>query len=873
MKKRHKIRNALGRTVLFLLLVGFFCTVILSSAFVIYAVKGIDAELDMDMLMASQGRTTKLYYTDAEGNAVEMEDQRLIGSENRVWIPLEQIPIDVQNAFIAIEDHRFFEHKGVDLRRTAGALLGFFSGGAHYGGSTITQQLVKNLTGDNSVSPKRKITEIMRALDLEGRMTKEAILEIYLNTVYLAEGCYGLETAAETYFGKSASELTAAEGAALAAVIQYPTKYDPVKNPENNRARRDTVLWRMHELGLLEDEAYEESVSSQTVLHLGAQTENEVKNSWYTEVVIEDVIADLSERYGLSRTAASRMLYNGGLSVYTAMDRKMQEAVEQYYENIENFPKSEEGARAESATVLIDPKSGRLLAVAGNIGEKKSDRIFNLATQMLRSPGSVIKPVTVYAPALEKDLITWASVYDDVPVTFTKSGSGYSLWPKNNPRVYAGLTTVNTALCRSTNTVAVRILGQLGVQTSFGYAKRLGISHLIERENGENGEILSDVAVAPLALGAVTRGVSVREMTGAYGALACGGVYHESFSYTAVYDKDGNLLLSHDESGERVFSEETADIMTRMLQNVVAYGTAKDLTLQKSVAVAGKTGTSNANTDRWFIGYTPDLLCGVWYGYKDARDIGTHKKNPAVLIFDGLLTKIYGRNASETVSLDKGHTFAQSEGVVKCLYCKDSGELPTSACSHDLRGHRLEYGYFKKGTEPSSRCDTHILVDYDGKTNALAAPHCPSENIVRIALLKYYNRSFPCRVTVTDAQYMYRHLPYGAAPDTDEGEAFFQDFYESGGNFIGISGAKSARNRYCAEHEHPIEEVTEPEETAVTEETAESTADPQETASAQTAREETASEATSPSETTPIQPRETESETAKKKRLIPWGFS
>ncbi|MBR6744293.1 MAG: transglycosylase domain-containing protein, partial [Clostridia bacterium] len=555
MKKRHKIRHAIGRILACFLLIGLFSTLILSSAFILYATKGIDASLDMDMLVANQGRTTKLYYTDADGNAVEMEDQRLIGSENRIWIPLEKIPIEVQNAFIAIEDHRFFEHKGMDMKRTVGAVLGFLSGGGHYGGSTITQQLIKNLTGDNSVTPKRKLTEIMRALKLEKRMSKEAILELYLNTVYLSEGCYGLETAAETYFGKSASELTAAEGASLAAVIQYPTKYDPVKNPENNRNRRDTVLWRMHELGLLKDTVYEESIASPTALHLGQKEERAVRNSWFTEVVIEDVIADLSEKYGLSRAAASSMLYNGGLSVYTTMDKKMQETVEQYYENIENFPKSAEGARADSSAVLIDPKSGRLLAVAGAVGEKKSDRIFNLATQMLRSPGSVIKPITVYAPAIEKNLITWASVYDDVPVTFTKEGSGYALWPKNNPRVYAGLTTVNTALCRSTNTVAVRILKQLGEQTSFGYARALGISHLIERENGENGAVLSDIAPAPLALGAVTRGVSVREMTGAYSALACGGVYHETVSYTAVYDKDGKLLLSNEMQGQPVFGE------------------------------------------------------------------------------------------------------------------------------------------------------------------------------------------------------------------------------------------------------------------------------------------------------------------------------
>ena len=247
-----------------------------------------------------------------------------------------------------------------------------------------------------------------------------------------------------------------------------------------------------------------------------------------------------------------------------------------------------------------------------------------------------------------------------------------------------------------------------------------------------------------------------------------------------------------------------------------------------------------------------------------------------MLVFDGLLTKIYAKNAAETVSLDKSHTFAQSENVVRCLYCKDSGELPTSACSHDLRGHRLEYGYFKKGTEPTSRCDTHILVDYDSKTNAVAAEHCPSENIIRVALLKYYNRSFPCEITVTDAQYIYRHLPYGAEPSASENEAFFQDFYESAGNYIGVAGAKQARNRYCTEHEHPPEEMTDPTETEGTEEKgvkgeqAEFPTDPTESESSEAAREERTDAETTPAETTPIQPRETEAETKKKKRFIGW---
>ena len=808
MKRNHGKR--FGRAVLAFFLVIVFTAAILASSFVIYATEVIDAELDLEMLVANQGRTTKLYYHDGDGNAVELENERLHGTENRIWIPLSKIPKDVQNAFIAIEDHRFYEHSGVDFRRTAGAVLGFASGGGvGYGGSTITQQLIKNLTGDNKVTVKRKLTEIMRALDLEKEVSKETILELYLNTVYLAEGCYGLETAAELYFGKTASELTLVEGATLAAIIQYPTRYDPIQNPAYNKERRNTILWRMHELGLLADEVYEEAIHTETELHLGTMRESEKKLSWFTEVVIEDVIHDLSETYHLSRTAASQMLYNGGLSVYTTMDAKMQEAVEAYYANIENFPKSKEGVRASSSTVLINPKNGHLLAVAGDIGEKTSDRILNLATQMLRSPGSVIKPISVYAPALDKNLITWASVFDDVPVTFTESGGVYSAWPKNNPRVYSGLTTVNTALMKSTNTVAVRVLKKLGENNSYRFLKSLGITTLVEHEKGGNGKTFSDIAAAPLALGATTRGVSLREMTGAYTMLASGeGVHHDAISYTEVYDKDGNLLLSHKEDGTQAIGKDTADIMTRLLKNVVLYGTASDMTLSRSVPVAGKTGTSNANTDRWFIGYTPDLLCGVWYGHKDARDIGTHKINPAVTIFDGLMSRLYAKNASEKITLNKKNTFPKSENVVSALYCKDSGKAPAYACSHDLRGHRVVLGYFKKGTEPHSACDEHILLEYDKETRTLAGEKCPEENRIRIALVKNYSRSFPCQITVTDAEFMYRHLPFGASPTLDPTKAFFQHYYEKSGNYIGVSGVEKAHNGYCEAHETTAEETT-----------------------------------------------------------------
>ncbi len=866
MKTIRKRGKRVGIFFLSLFLVIIFTSMMLLTSFILYATKGIDAELDLDLLISEQGRTTKLFYTDAEGNEVELEAERLHGTENRIWVPLADIPVEVQNAFIAIEDHRFWEHSGIDLRRTGGAVLGFASGGGSFGGSTITQQLIKNLTGDNKATVKRKLTEIMRALDLEKKVSKETILELYLNTVYLAEGCYGLETAAERYFSKPASELSLIEGATLAAIIQYPSRFDPILHPDYNKERRNTILWRMHELGMLDDDAYEAAIHTEIALHPSEKEETEGRLSWFTETVIEDVTGDLMETYHLSRTAASHMLYQGGLTIYTTMDKKMQDAVEQYYANTANFPKSKEGVRASSAAVVIDPETGHLLAVAGDVGEKTSDRILNLATEMLRSPGSVIKPISVYAPALDRDLITWGTVFDDVPVSFTEKNGVYTAWPKNNPRVYSGLTTVNTAIMKSVNTVAVNVLKKVGVNTSFRFLKSVGITTLVENETGAGGKTFSDIALAPLALGAVTRGVSVREMTGAYTMLANGkGIHHDAVSYTKVYDKNGKLLLSNEAEGVAVIGADTADIMTKMLGNVVQYGTASDLTLSKSLPVAGKTGTSNANTDRWFIGYTPDLLCGVWYGHKDARDIGTHKVNPAVTVFDGLVSRIYAKNASDHVNLSKKHKFPTNDNVVSALYCKDSGKAPAYACSHDLRGHRVVLGYFKKGTVPKTACDEHILLDYDKETGMLWTEKCAEENRIRVAFVKNYSRKFPCQLTVTDAQYLYRHLPYGAEPSYDTGEAFFQDYYEKGG-YIGKSGVDKPHNGYSEGPSETTEST--PEETFFDEILTESTSE-----NGEKTLPETTSGALSPSfsppETTAIEGKEVQTETSGK-RLVPW---
>ncbi len=804
-KQKNKILKRISYTLLSLFLVAFLSASAVASALFIY-MKNIDADLDVRALAGGLGLTTKIYYRPTQDTEEEL--LRLHGSENRIWMDGESISPNIKKAFIAIEDHRFYEHRGIDPKRLFGAVLNFF-GGKSYGGSTITQQLIKNLTGENQVTVKRKLTEIMRALRLEKTTPKDDILEMYLNNVYLSSGCFGVETACEKYFGKSASDVSLSEAATLAAIVQNPSYYDPIRKSENNKARRQTVLSRMNELGFITEQEYEDALCEQITIaeSVSASPTDEIY-SWFVDALIEDVINDLTECYGLSREMASAKVYSGGLSIHSTLDKDMQDMIEEFYANAKNFPRNAEGI-PDSAAVIIDGKTGAVRAIAGGRGRKSANRAFCLATKARRSPGSSLKPISVYAPAIEKNLITWATVFDDVPVNITKNGSSYTLWPKNNPRVYSGLTTVNKAIMNSVNTVAVRVLEKVGVQSSFNFCKKAGISGLVESAAGENGQILSDVAAAPLALGATSLGVTVRDMAGAYTMFTRGGEFEKPYTYTAVYDSAGALLLSHGGNAERLISEETADIMTRLLKNVVVKGTAKGLSLANKVEVAGKTGTSNSGGDRWFIGCTPDYVCGVWSGYRDGRDIGEYDSNPACTVFDGIMKKVYASLPSYTKK------FSVSPNVVSCSYCADSGHLAAKACHSDPRGNRIETGYFKKGTEPREQCSTHFLVEYDKITRAVACEKCPRENIIKTALLKV-NRSFPCEFKITDSQYTYRYLPIGAEPALEENLPFFASLQKKG-EYFGTSGKDKAYNRYC--REHLLEETTE-ETTQTTTQTA-----------------------------------------------------
>lgn len=812
--KPKKKRGALGRTLMFLLnafltilLIGIITAIIVGSAFAIYVKNNVDIKVDETKFeLNTTNTTTKLYYyefSDREnriGEAVELEDARLYGGANSIFVPYSQIPKDLINAFVAIEDERFWDHKGVDWYRTIAAGVNFIIPiKDKFGASTITQQLIKNVTGENDYKIQRKIQEIFWALDLESKKSKEDILTLYLNVINLSQNCYGVQAAANTYFGKDVSELNLLECACIAAITNNPSYYNPIRFPENNKERRQTILWKMSEEGLISKETMEELWDEEPVFNLTASEKgSSTINSWYTDMVINDVVNDLVES-GYTYQAANLLVYSGGLNIYTCMDPDVQAVLDEVYTNDEYFPEHTSGMPAQSSMIILDPYTGDILGVAGAKGEKKGNRVQNFATDTVRPAGSSTKPVSVYAPALESGLITYATVYDDTPVNFRDGNT--SPWPHNLPDVYGGLTNINSAIERSVNTIAVKVLNDVGLRESFDFCRdKLGMTSLIESVELSNGQQLSDIVPAALALGQFTYGVTVREITAAYTAFANNGVFNTAHSYLNVTTADGTVLLSNEDPGNIVMSEENAAIMTQMLSNVVNNGTAKAITLRKTVDCAGKTGTTSDDYDRWFIGYTPYFVGGVWYGYEYPKSLSSLKSNPCVSIWDTVMTKLHQLYIDEAANGGEPLKEFELPGtVIKATYCKDSGLLMTDACRADPRGSRAETGYFAVGTQPTSYCTTHVLVDYCTASGAVASACCPDEAVTQVGLIAVDDRSFPVQVTVTDAQYVYRELPERTEPGGWWGDPFFINAIPSG-TYVGSSNVETQYNQFCWKH-------------------------------------------------------------------------
>lgn len=615
----------------------------------------------------SQNQTSFIYGYDSDGNQVELT--RLHGEENRIWVNLDDMSPHLKDAFIAIEDQRFEKHHGVDWIRTIGVIVKPSNSGQ--GGSTITQQLIKNLTDEKDVTIVRKFNEILSALNLERNYSKDEIIEAYLNTIYLSEGCYGVKTAAETYFGKDVSDLNIAECASIAAITQFPGKYDPLRKPENNRQRQLRILEEMLSQGFITQEEYDEAVAYEMVFtnsenYQGSQVsdsesgsnENKI-DSYYVDYVVKTVLEDL-QKMGYTERKAKSLLYGGGLKIYTAVDFDVQNALEDVYENYRRMPDE----TVQGAMVVMNYE-GRVLGLVGGTGEYSGSLELNRAFQSYRQPGSSIKPLSVYGPAFEKSLnddsvdIYWSTLIDDRPL---KEVDG-KMWPTNEGGGYSGAkTTIQKGIANSLNTISARTLDMIGVDYAYDYiTNRFHISSLSA----------ADCDYAPLATGSLTEGVSVLEMTAAYAAFGNGGAYYQPYCYYKIEDSQGNVLIETDAASnkEQALTESTGWLMNKILQTVMTSGTGRSYKIS-GVECFGKTGTTTDSKDRWFVGGTPEYVAAVWYGYDMPKEIVYRlSSNPAGTIWETVMNEIYdvkGKNVTE---------FPEYDGIVQKSYDSSNGLL------------------------------------------------------------------------------------------------------------------------------------------------------------------------------------------------------
>ncbi len=615
--------KALGTVLLIFVITGM----LFACVFAYYVKTCLTPSLDLSLEDYKLNQSSTIYYQDAAGTWRELST--LAGKQKRIWVDYEDFPWYLEKALVAIEDKRFYEHKGVDWYRTSGAFIEMFATMQNsYGGSTITQQLIKNLTGKDQVTVQRKLEEIFGALELEKKYDKQEIIEWYLNAVYFGEGAYGVQMAANTYFGKDVSQLSLAECAAIVGITNLPTYYDPFYNEENNKERQETILREMYEQGYIDYRMYKEAVEEELVFsHTPEEEYTQKIYSYYEEAVIEDVTKDLMERKGISQEAASTLVYNGGYKIYCCLDVGVQSAIDAVYTDINNIPQTTSAQQLQSAIVVMNPYDGRILGLSGGVGEKDRNFPLNRATGAYRSPGSSIKPLASYGPAVDNGLITPTTlVYDQQGMHL----NGTSWFPSNDSNVYYGLVTIKQALQYSLNTVAAQIVDKLGPQTSYNFmTTKLGFTNLVP----------SDADYAPMALGQLTKGVTVREMTQAYCSFVNSGVFTYGRTYSLVTDYDGNTVLDNSPRTIDAFKANTAYTMTYMMQNAVENGTGTDAALW-TMPVAGKTGTSGDYKDRWFCGCTPYYVAAVWTGYDTPETINV-SGNPAAKLWKKVMQPLH----------------------------------------------------------------------------------------------------------------------------------------------------------------------------------------------------------------------------------------
>ena len=681
---------------------GIICTIsivfiLISAAIVASARKSIDLDLDEALFeKAGEDRTIYYYAYDTDGELVEVHKSS--SDTIREWVALDQISENVKMGFIAMEDREFYKHNGVNFKRTFTAILNhLFKYKSSFGASTITQQVIKNISGDNENSISRKAKEILRAINLEKHHSKDEIFELYLNVIPMTGNIYGVSAAAEIYFGKEAKNLSIAEAATIVGITNAPAKYNPYTKAEYCVDKRNRVLYAMHSLGYIDDSEYREALN--TPLELRNNSNNFGVSSWFIETANTDIIRDICATYSLSKGAARLML--NGAKVILTMNPDIQKILEDYFSEPKNLSyKFNEGLNY--AMVISNPKNGNLMGIIGNGGRKNAEKLFNHATALV-TPGSVIKPLALYAPLIENGDIVWSTMVDDSPVEYV--GSDNVPYPKNTPDKYDGMIDINEALKRSKNTVAIRLFNMLGAEQVFKHLYNdYGFDTLVKNAKKSNGETVSDMSAAPLALGQLTYGISLRSLTEGYNVFPSGGVLSKGRSYSAIYDVNGKIIIENRESSKRLYSEETTQVMNQLLSNVVSDGTARQISLKELIDVAGKTGTSGNDRDRLFIGYTPFVTAGIWCGF-DSSDKAVGHNTPSHLnIWDEVMERIHDKLVLNSYDEDP-FTFSTDKLVV-APYCSHSGLKPCEWCELDDES-TVKFGYYKPTAFPSYECEYH----------------------------------------------------------------------------------------------------------------------------------------------------------------------
>ena len=771
-----KIALGAAATVLLICVVcGFVFVGILGN----YLQEDILPQAYYNMENANLDQTSFVYYVDDDGNIQLL--QQIHTSADRQWASLDEIPEAMVEAAIAIEDKRFYEHQGVDWITTVKACANlFFGGNDKFGGSTITQQLLKNLTGDDSVTVQRKVQEILTAQCYEKIYDKDFIMEWYLNTIYLGRGCYGVKSAAAEYFGKELRTLTVAECASLISITNNPSIFNPYSQSvymwegaerngaSRNRARQMAVLYEMKDQGWITEEEYKEAINQEMVFKSGIKPEDkwsECDNiqctyegtvgtydvadgyyycprcgtlnsvtkdssqevySYFVDTVLEDVAADLAATIGIDWNTLDKQakdnymlqIQRGGYHIYSTLDKSVQDQVDAIYSDPANVAKTKSKQQLQSAMVIVDISTGDIVAMAGGVGEKTTHNGWNIATDSKLQTGSAMKPVAVYAPGFESGAISPASVVKDLPVSY--SGGPF---PKNDNRTYSFSRTVLSGITNSVNAVSVRTLRMIGYDYSYRFAKeKLRIHDLTDNYVMSNGSVKSDLGDSPLGMGALTVGATVRDMAAAYATFANDGVWREARTYTKVYDSEGKLVLDNTQDSEKVLSDKSVNYLNYCLQNAVNNGTGGEARISGQ-NIAGKTGTTSSNRDRWFCGYSKYYAAAVWCGYHNPEviRITSGENNPAAVLFRKVLKPLHdGLPKQELYSTNSFRGYS---------VCLDTGDAASSACSRDLRSYlhdlsRTASAYAYKDDGPAATCNRHVLVEYCSTGGGVANTYC-----------------------------------------------------------------------------------------------------------------------------------------------------